>query len=86
MGKFGISRMFSILYMICILRINNISGIGISGMLGIAGRCICQSAITVQLQLQLRGTLVPRPTWGIFSTYLIKTERGKGDFSEFSSR
>jgi hypothetical protein len=82
MVMFGISRIFSILYMICILRINNISGIGISEMIGIAGRCL--SAITVQLQL--RGTLVPRPTWGIFSTYLIKTERGKGDFSEFSSR
>jgi hypothetical protein len=68
--------MFSILYMICIVRINNISGIGISGMIGIAGRCL--SAITGQLQL--RGTLVPRPTWGIFSTYLIKTERGKGKF------
>jgi hypothetical protein len=39
--------MFSIPYMICILRINSTSGIGISGMIGIAGRCL--SVINVQL-------------------------------------
>ena len=33
----GISRMFSIPYMICILGVNSISGIGTSGMIGITG-------------------------------------------------